>query len=79
MTRQIASDSMMRYGKTVMKEKIQIIDTLDLPERFVFFIKPVSMPEPPSDNMFQVNKKTGKVSEFQPDMDLENFKKAMGY
>ena len=77
MTIQIAKNNMLKFGRSVMKEKIQILDTLDLPERYVFFIKPVSMSEPPNDNMFQLNKKTGKISEFQPDMDPENFKKAM--
>lgn len=77
MTGQIAKENMVKYGKTMFKENIQILDTLDLPERYVFFIKPASAKVIPSDNMFQVNKKTGKVSEFQPDMDPKNFRKAM--
>ena len=68
---------MLRYGKVKLGGQVRILMSLDLPSRYVFSVMPIGAKEPPDDNMFQVDKKTGKVSEFSPHMDLENFGKAM--
>ena len=54
-----------------------IKNTLNLPDKFVFALWKKNSTEPPMDPWYAVSKKTMKEVEFNPMMDIENFKKAM--
>lgn len=50
--------------------------SFELKDNYVFNIWPEGSKEPPLDPFFKVDKKTGKVGEYSPLFDLEEFKKA---
>lgn len=74
MTKDIAKEKVLKRVPTM-----KIIQTLDLPSRYVFAVSPKDSEEDGvlDDPFIAVDKNSGKVSGFNPQMDLENFKKAM--
>lgn len=69
----------MEIAKDVVKKnnpKMTIVQSLELPKWYVFALKP-NNGDVLMDPYVSVDKKTGKVSGWNPQMDLENFKKAI--
>ena len=74
MTKEIAKEKVLKKVPTM-----KVIQELELPSRYVFALSPKESDEDGvlDDPFIAVDKKTGKVSGFNPQMDLENFKKAI--
>lgn len=70
----------IEQAKVIIEKKhpeSRVISGMDFPDKFVFSIVPKKEKDASRlmDPFFSVDKKTGKVSEFSPIMDIENFRK----
>lgn len=50
---------------------------LDTPSAYVFAIKPINMKEDIMDNMFAVNKRTGKISDWPLSLHAKEYREAI--
>lgn len=67
-----------KKAKSIILQKYKgsaVLAAYDGDSQYIFAIKPIKMKEDIVDNLFSVNKATGKISEFSPVKDPKAFSK----